>query len=320
MIEQILDLSVRHRWLVVLLTAVACALGVWSLTKLPIDAVPDITNNQVQINTVAPALSPVEVEKQVTFPIETALAGIPGLEYTRSLSRNGFSQVTAVFGDKTDIYFARQQVNERLQRGPGKRCRPAPRSRWADLDRPRRGLHVDGRIPEAGQRRRRSRDGQPGWQSDGSYLTPEGERLRERFRARGLSAHGAGLDHPPAAQERAGRRRRRRDRRLRQAVPRRSPIRRSCRATACRSATSSRRSRPTTSAAAPATSSTTARATSSAPPGASRTWTRSARSSSPRAAACRCASTTSPRSTIGRELRTGSASENGAGGRASAPR
>ena len=69
----------------------------WSLTRLPIDAVPDITNNQVQINTVAPALSPVEIEKQVTFPVETALAGIPGLEYTRSLSRNGFSQVTAVF-------------------------------------------------------------------------------------------------------------------------------------------------------------------------------------------------------------------------------
>src|SRR5204863_9914349 len=86
----------------------------WSLTKLPIDAVPDITNNQVQINMIAPALSPVEVEKQVTFPIETALAGIPGLEATRSFSRNGFAQITAVFTDRTDIYFARQQVNERL--------------------------------------------------------------------------------------------------------------------------------------------------------------------------------------------------------------
>ncbi|WP_163362874.1 efflux RND transporter permease subunit, partial [Escherichia coli] len=68
----------------------------------------------VQINSLAPALSPVDVEKQVTFPVETALAGIPGLEYTRSLSRNGFSQVTAVFSEKTDIYFARQQVGERL--------------------------------------------------------------------------------------------------------------------------------------------------------------------------------------------------------------
>ncbi len=75
---------------------------------------PDITNKQVQINTIAPALSPVEIEKQVTFPIETALAGAPGLESTRSLSRNGFSQVTAIFTERTDIYFARQQIGERL--------------------------------------------------------------------------------------------------------------------------------------------------------------------------------------------------------------
>uniref|UniRef100_UPI0025E9619E efflux RND transporter permease subunit n=1 Tax=Tardiphaga sp. TaxID=1926292 RepID=UPI0025E9619E len=88
--------------------------GAWSLRHLPIDAVPDITNKQVQVNTTAPALSPLEIEKQVTFRIETALAGIAGLESTRSLSRNGFSQVTAVFADNIDIYFARQQVNERL--------------------------------------------------------------------------------------------------------------------------------------------------------------------------------------------------------------
>ena len=84
------------------------------MIRLPIDAVPDITNKQVQVNTTAFALSPVEIEKQVTFRIETALAGIPGLEGTRSISRNGFSQVTAVFTEKTDIYFARQQVSERL--------------------------------------------------------------------------------------------------------------------------------------------------------------------------------------------------------------
>src|SRR3546814_7308590 len=83
-------------------------LGVWQLTKLPIDAVPDITNNQVQINTVDPRLSPVEIEKLVTYPVEISLAGIPGLESTRSISRNGFSQVTAIFTDKTDIYFARR--------------------------------------------------------------------------------------------------------------------------------------------------------------------------------------------------------------------
>ncbi|MDB5653241.1 MAG: CusA/CzcA family heavy metal efflux transporter, partial [Tardiphaga sp.] len=85
-----------------------------SLTRLPIDAVPDITNKQVQVNTTAPALSPAEIEKQVTLRIETGLAGIAGLQSTRSISRNGFSQVTAVFSEATDIYFARQQVNERL--------------------------------------------------------------------------------------------------------------------------------------------------------------------------------------------------------------
>jgi cobalt-zinc-cadmium resistance protein CzcA len=114
MISGILSLSIQHRWVVVLLTLAAMVLGAWSLTRLPIDAVPDITNKQVQVNTTALALSPVEIEKQVTFRIETALAGIPGLDNTRSISRNGFSQVTAVFSEKTDIYFARQQVGERL--------------------------------------------------------------------------------------------------------------------------------------------------------------------------------------------------------------
>jgi len=114
MVERLLRFSVTKRWLIVVFTVAVAALGVFSLKRLPIDAVPDITNNQVQINTRFAALSPVEVEKQITFPIETALAGIPGLQSTRSLSRNGFSQVTAVFEDDLDIYFARQQVNERL--------------------------------------------------------------------------------------------------------------------------------------------------------------------------------------------------------------
>src|SRR5215470_4263125 len=113
MIERVLAFSVRQRWLVLLLTLASSLLGLWSLARLPIDAVPDVTNVQVQINALSPALSPVEIEKQVTFPIETVLAGTPGLESTRSFSRNGFSQVTAVFTDKTDIYFARQQVAER---------------------------------------------------------------------------------------------------------------------------------------------------------------------------------------------------------------
>src|SRR3954471_23171559 len=114
MIEYILAFSVRRRWLVLLATLAAAVSGAWSLTRLPIDAVPDVTNVQVQINALAPALSPVEIEKQVTFPIETALAGTPGLELTRSFSRSGFAQVTAVFTDRTNIYFARQQVAERL--------------------------------------------------------------------------------------------------------------------------------------------------------------------------------------------------------------
>src|SRR5213080_2809744 len=180
MIEKILDLSVRHRWFIVLLTAVACALGVWSLNKLPIDAVPDVTNNQVQINAIAPALTPVEMEKQITFQIENALAGTPTLEYTRSFSRNGFAQVTAVFSDKTNVYFARQQVNERLQEirqslPPEAEVRLGPISTglgevywWAvEYRKPSKDTPVA--------------DGKPGWQSDGSYLTPEGRHLRNDF-------------------------------------------------------------------------------------------------------------------------------------------
>src|SRR5678816_3122586 len=114
MLEHVIHFSIKNRWFIVILTTLVAALGVYSLNKLPIDAVPDITNNQVQINATASSLSPVEIEKQVTFPIENALAGIPGLQSTRSLSRNGFAQVTAVFEDGVNIYFARQQVSERL--------------------------------------------------------------------------------------------------------------------------------------------------------------------------------------------------------------
>src|ERR1700750_161601 len=114
MIESVIDFAIRRRWVGVPLGVIAAAIGAFALTRVPIDAVPDITNKQVQINTIAPALSPVEIEKQVTFPIEAALAGAPGLESTRSLSRNGFSQITAVFSEATDIYLARQQIGERL--------------------------------------------------------------------------------------------------------------------------------------------------------------------------------------------------------------
>ena len=114
-LERIVRFSIRHRWLMLVLTLGLVAIGIWSFTKLPIDATPDITNVQVQINTEAPGYSPLESEQRVTYPIETALAGLPRLDYTRSLSRYGLSQVTVVFEDGTDLYFARQQVAERLQ-------------------------------------------------------------------------------------------------------------------------------------------------------------------------------------------------------------
>lgn len=115
LLERIIGLSIAHRWLVLGLTLAAAALGVWSFTKLSIDATPDITNVQVQINTAAPGFSPLETEQRITYAIETALAGLPRLDHTRSLSRYGLSQVTVVFEDGTDLYFARQQVSERLQ-------------------------------------------------------------------------------------------------------------------------------------------------------------------------------------------------------------
>ncbi|MBD3739935.1 MAG: CusA/CzcA family heavy metal efflux RND transporter [Stenotrophomonas sp.] len=115
MLERIIRASIAHRWLVLVLVLAFSGLGIWNYSKLPIDAVPDITNVQVQINTEAPGYSPLEAEQRVTFPVETALAGLAKLEYTRSISRYGLSQVTVVFEDGTDIYFARQQVAERLQ-------------------------------------------------------------------------------------------------------------------------------------------------------------------------------------------------------------
>lgn len=114
-LERIVAAAIRFRWAVLAAVLLLCALGVWSFQRLPIDATPDITNVQVQINSEAAGFSPLEAEQRVTFPVETAIAGLPGLQYTRSVSRYGLSQVTAVFADGTDIYFARQLINERLQ-------------------------------------------------------------------------------------------------------------------------------------------------------------------------------------------------------------
>ncbi len=114
MINSIVRAAVEQRWLILALMLVWIGVGVWSYSSLPIDAVPDITNVQVQINTAAPGYSPLETEQRVTFPVETALSGLPNLDYTRSLSRYALSQVTVVFEEGTDLYFARNLINERL--------------------------------------------------------------------------------------------------------------------------------------------------------------------------------------------------------------
>ena len=179
MLERLVGLSVERRWHVVLLAAIAALVGVRALRELPIDAVPDITNRQVQINTVSAALSPFEIERQVTFPVERALSGIAGLVSTRSISRNGFSQVTAIFEDEVDVYFARTQVAERLAAAreslpPGVEPEIGPVTTglgeiymWTvEFAHPR---------GEGAERK----DGTPGWQTDGTYLTPEGEKLAD---------------------------------------------------------------------------------------------------------------------------------------------
>ncbi|MGV7121405.1 efflux RND transporter permease subunit [Sphingopyxis sp. 550A] len=179
MIAKLMALSVRARWAVLFLFLIVAGLGVWQLTRLPIDAVPDITNNQVQINTVDPRLSPVEIEKLVTYPIEISLAGIPGLETTRSISRNGFSQVTAIFSDSTDLYFARQQVGERLRQA----AENLPDGTQPQVGPVTTGLgevvmYTVGYAKPDGKGAKTVTD-RPGWQPDGAYLTPEGERLTD---------------------------------------------------------------------------------------------------------------------------------------------
>ncbi|MEW6639829.1 MAG: CusA/CzcA family heavy metal efflux RND transporter [Pseudomonadota bacterium] len=115
MIDGILSFAIRQRWLVMIGVLAMAGFGAWNFTLLPIDAVPDITNVQVQINSRVPGYSPLEIEQRITFPVETAMGGLPRLESTRSQSRYGLSQVTVIFKDGTDIYFARQLVNERIQ-------------------------------------------------------------------------------------------------------------------------------------------------------------------------------------------------------------
>ncbi|WP_136478832.1 CusA/CzcA family heavy metal efflux RND transporter [Pseudomonas sp. DG56-2] len=115
MFERLIRFAIEQRIVVMIAVLLMAGIGIYSYQKLPIDAVPDITNVQVQINAAAPGYTPLETEQRITFPVETAMAGLPGLKQTRSLSRSGLSQVTVIFEDGTDIFFARQLVNERLQ-------------------------------------------------------------------------------------------------------------------------------------------------------------------------------------------------------------
>lgn len=178
MIERILKFSLTYPFGILFLVLLVAIYGVYSLVNLPIDAVPDITNNQVQINTVLPGFSPSQMEKQVTYVIETTLAGIPGMQMTRSLSRNGFSQVTAVFNDNVNIYFARQQINERLSEIKAN----LPNEAEVHMGPISTGLGeiymwtVDFKHPDG--KEAAIKNGRPGWQSDGFYLTPEGQLLK----------------------------------------------------------------------------------------------------------------------------------------------
>ena len=180
MIDGILVGVVRARWLILFVTAVIAAIGAWQLNLLPIDVTPDITNKQVQINTVAPTLSPVEIEKRVTYAIETALAGLNGVESTRSFSRNGFSQVTVIFKESADLYFMRQQVAERLARarsdlpsGAEPQMGPVSTGLGEVFHYSVEYAHPDGKGAPR-------KDGQEGWQVDGGFLTNEGEHLTDR--------------------------------------------------------------------------------------------------------------------------------------------
>jgi cobalt-zinc-cadmium resistance protein CzcA len=175
MLERLLDAAVRYRWAVVMLTVAFSIFGAMQLLKLPIDAVPDITNKQVQINTAAPALNPLDMERLVTFPVETAMAGIPGLISTRSISRNGFSQVTAIFEDHSDLYFARQQVAERLGQVRDK----LPEGVQPAMGPVSTGLGEVLMYSVEFDRAAGREPGKPGFQPDGSYLTLEGERLTD---------------------------------------------------------------------------------------------------------------------------------------------
>lgn len=179
MFARIFDVAVKARWAILALTLLVTGIGIFNIVRLPIDAVPDITNKQVQINTVAPAFGPLDIERLVTFPVETAMSGISGLQTTRSISRNGFSQVTAVFDDTVDVYFARQQVAERL--GQARESLPAGVEPQMGPISTGLGEVLMWTVQFAAHKPgvATSADGKPGWQTSGAFLTPEGELLTD---------------------------------------------------------------------------------------------------------------------------------------------
>jgi cobalt-zinc-cadmium resistance protein CzcA len=179
MINRVLSLSIQAHWPVVFFAAIVAVYGSYELTRLPLDALPDITNKQVMVNYAAPALGPEDIEKRVTFPIETAISGLAGVESTRSFSRNGYGQVTAIFRESANLYFMRQQVAERLAQ-----ARPSlPPGVEPQLGPVSTGLGevfmYSVEYAEVGGNGNNVHDGGPGWQSDGSYLTDGGERLND---------------------------------------------------------------------------------------------------------------------------------------------
>ena len=181
MIAQLVSFSVRARWSVLLLTAIVAAYGAYQLTRLPLDALPDVTNKQVMINFAAPALGPEDIEKRITFPVETAISGLAGIESTRSFSRNGYGQVTAIFREDANLYFMRQQVAERLAQAkpnlpPGVEPLLGPVSTGLGEI-----FMYSVEYAHPGGDGARVADGEPGWQRDGSYFTDDGERLTDEI-------------------------------------------------------------------------------------------------------------------------------------------
>lgn len=181
MIEKILRFSIYNPFIVFLFTLILSGYGAYSFIRLPIDAVPDITSNQIQINTLLPGFSPQQTEKMITYVIENALGGIPGLIETRSISRNAFSQVTAIFTDDTNIYFARQQINERLNEikedlplGAEPKMGPISTGLGEVYMWSVEYKHPKGAGAEI-------KNGASGWQADGTYKTPDGETLASDF-------------------------------------------------------------------------------------------------------------------------------------------